>query len=329
MKRWMGTWIFLLLLLTGCNTTPPDYSGNSNISDKDWQSVFPELTLPIVLHDSGLIRRADTNHIGYKALAQFYPDSLLRPVIGNMKKGSFFRAIGKINKKQEHYLLVIAYQPPKQARLFVLVTTPDNQLLDIKEFLGTQSNDGYQHYLHINREPTFMLVREKTGPDLQSIYTKTGWIYPSEGKFMVIMNDSNEDIKNTAVINPIDSFPALHPFSWDYGDDKKNFISVRDGTSSGKLLFFLHMEKNGGSCTGELKGYMQLTGKRTAEFRQSGDPCVVLFEFNDNSISFKETGSCGNHRGIKCLLEDEFPKRKKPVKKIIKPIIKPKNKQTR
>ena len=329
MKRWMGTWIFLLLLLTGCNTTPPDYSGNSKISDKDWQSVFPELTLPIVLHDSGLIRRADTNHIGYKALTQFYPDSLLRPVIGNMKKGSFFRAIGKINKKQEHYLLVIAYQPPKQARLFVLVTTPDNQLLDIKEFLGTQSNDGYQHYLHINREPTFMLVREKTGPDLQSIYTKTGWIYPSEGKFMVIMNDSNEDIKNTAVINPIDSFPALHPFSWDYGDDKKNFISVRDGTSPGKLLFFLHMEKNGGSCTGELKGYMQLTGKRTAEFRQSGDPCVVLFEFNDNSISFKETGSCGNHRGIKCLLEDEFPKRKKPVKKIIKPIIKPKNKQTR
>lgn len=329
MKRWMGTWIFLLLLLTGCNTTPPDYSGNSKISDKDWQSVFPELTLPIVLHDSGLIRRADTNHIGYKALTQFYPDSLLRPVIGNMKKGSFFRAIGKINKKQEHYLLVIAYQPPKQARLFVLVTTPDNQLLDIKEFLGTQSNDGYQHYLHINREPTFMLVREKTGPDLQSIYTKTGWIYPSEGKFMVIMNDSNEDIKNTAVINPIDSFPALHPFSWDYGDDKKNFISVRDGTSPGKLLFFLHIEKNGGSCTGELKGYMQLTGKRTAEFRQSGDPCVVLFEFNANSISFKETGSCGNHRGIKCLLEDEFPKRKKPVKKSIKPIAKSKNKQTR
>ncbi len=329
MKRWMGTWIFLLLLLTGCHNTPPDYSGNSKISDKDWQSVFPELTLPIVLHDSGLIRRADTNHIGYKALTQFYPDSLLRPVIGNMKKGSFFRAIGKINKKQENYLLVIAYQPPKQARLFVLVTTPDNQLLDIKEFLGTQSNDGYQHYLHINREPTFMLVREKTGADLQSIYTKTGWIYPSEGKFMVIMNDSNEDIKNTAVINPIDSFPALHPFSWDYGDDKKNFISVRDGTSPGKLLFFLHIEKNGGSCTGELKGYMQLTGKRTAEFRQSGDPCVVLFEFNDNSISFKETGSCGNHRGIKCLLEDEFPKRKKPVKKIIKPIIKPKNKQTR
>lgn len=295
----------------------------------DWQAVFPDLSLPVVLHDTGLIRRADTNHIGYKALTQFYPDSLLQPVMGKLKKGSYFRAIGKITKKQEQYLLLIAYQPPKQARLFVLVTNSENQLLDIKEFLASHSDDGYQHYLHINREPTFMLVREKTGPDLQSIYTKTGWIYPSEGKFMVIMNDSNEDTKNTAVINPIDTFPALHPFSWDYGDDKKNFISVRDGSSPGKLLFFLHIEKNGGTCTGELKGFMQLTGKRTAEFRQSGDPCVVLFEFNDNSISFKETGSCGNHRGIKCLLEDQFPKRKKPVKKLANPIQKIKSKRSR
>lgn len=325
----MGNLIFLLLLLTGCNTTPPDYSGNNSISVKDWQAVFPDLSLPVVLHDTGLIRRADTNHIGFKALTQFYPDSLLQPVTGKLKKGSYFRAIGKITKKQEQYLLLIAYQPPKQARLFVLVTNSENQLLDIKEFLASQSDDGYQHYLHINREPTFMLVREKTGPDLQSIYTKTGWIYPSEGKFMVIMNDSNEDTKNTAVINPIDSFPALHPFSWDYGDDKKNFISVRDGSSPGKLLFFLHIEKNGGTCTGELKGFMQLTGKRTAEFRQSGDPCVVLFEFNDNSISFKETGSCGNHRGIKCLLEDQFPKRKKPVKKLANPIQKIKSKRSR
>jgi hypothetical protein len=329
MKRWMGTWILLILLQISCNTVPPDYSGNTTITVKDWYAVFPDMTLPVVLHDTGLIRRADTNQIGYKALTQFYPDSLLQPVLGKMKKGSYFRAIGKINKKQEQYLLMIAYQPPKQARLFVLVISPENQLLDIKEFLSTQNVDGYQHYLHINREPTFMQVREKTGTDLQSIYTKTGWIYPSEGKFMVIMNDSNEDARNSAVINPIDSFPALHPFSWDYGDDSKNFISVRDGTSPGKLLFFLHIEKNNGDCTGELKGYMQLTGKRTAEFRQSGDPCVVLFEFNDNSISFKETGSCGNHRGIKCLLEDQFPKRKKPVKKSTKPNLKTKNKLTR
>jgi hypothetical protein len=315
MRACPGWFIVVLVFLSGCGKSRPDYSGNTAIPLKDWLAVFPELDLPIVLHDTGLIRSADTNRIGYKALTQFYPDSNLLPVVGKWKKGGYLRAIGKISKKTERYLLLIAFQPPKKARLLVIVTTPENQLLDIKEFLDNQREDAYNHYLHINREPTFMLVREKTGADLQSIYTKTGWIYPSEGKFMVIMNDSNEDNKNSAVINPIDSFAALHPLSWDYGKDKKNFISVRDAPSAGKLLFFLHIEKNGGSCTGELKGYMQLTGKRSAEFRQSGDPCVVLFEFNDNSISFKETGSCGNHRGIKCLLDEQFPKRKKPIRK--------------
>jgi len=319
MRACLAWFIVVLVFLSGCGKSRPDYSGNSVVPLKDWLAVFPELNLPTVLHDTGLIRAADTNRIGYKALTQFYPDSALQSVLGKLKKGVYFRSIGKISKKTERYLLLIAVQPPNKARLLVIVTTPENQLLDIKEFLDNQKEDAYNHYVHINREPTFMLVREKTGADLQSIYTKTGWIYPNEGKFMVIMNDSNEDDKNSAIINPIDSFPALHPFSWDYGNDKKNFISVRDGTSPGKLLFFLHIEKNGGSCTGELKGYMQFTGKRTAEFRQSGDPCVVLFEFNENSIHFKETGSCGNHRGIKCLLDEQFPKRKKPIRRNSKP----------
>lgn len=317
------SWLLVgITLLVNCSSPPPDYSGNSPLTVKEWLAVFPDITLPIVLHDTGLIRRADSNHIGYKALTQFYPDSSLQPVIGKIKKGTYFRAIGKITKKEEHYLLLIAFHPPKHARLIVLVTTPKNEYLDAKEFLDNQSPDGYQHYVHINREPTFMLVREKTGTDLQSIYTKTGWIYPGDGKFIVIMSDSNEDTRNTAVINPIDSFPALNPLSWDYGNDKKNFIAVRDGSSPGKLQFFLHVEKMGGTCIGELKGFMQMTGKRTAEFRQSGDPCVVLFEFSDNSISFHETGSCGNYRGIKCQLDEQFPKRKKPMKKVPKTLTK-------
>jgi hypothetical protein len=322
MKVLMGFGLFVLLLFSGCTTPSPDYSGEKPLKAKELLALFPDITLPVVLHDSGLIRLADTNRIGYKALTQFYPDSLLQPVIGKLKKGSYLRAIGKITNKGEQYLLLITFQPPRHARLIVLVTTPDNQFLDGKEFLDNQSFDGYRHYVHINREPTFMLIREKTGADLQSIYTKTGWIYPSDGKFMVIMNDSNEETRKAAIINPIDSFPALNPLSWDYGSDKKNFISVRDGNSPGKLLFFLHVEKNDGSCIGELKGFMQLTGNRSAEFRQSGDPCVILFKFTDNGISFKETGSCGNHRGIKCLLDEQFPKRKKPAKKLLKPKMK-------
>lgn len=302
-------------ILAACNPTPPDFSGNTPIKEKDFLGVFPELKLPILIADTNLIQLSDTNHIGFKAFTQFYPDSVLFPLIGKQKKGTYYRPLGKISKSNEIYLLFISLNPAKEAHLYVVVTDLKNKYLDSKEFLYNKQEDGYHHYVHINREPTFQVVREKTGKDQELIYTKTGWIHPTEGKFMVIVNDSNEDTKQQTIINPIDSFPALNPLSWDYGSDKKNFISVRDGAAPGKLAFFLHVEKNEGTCIGEIKGVLQLTGTRRGVFRQNGDPCVIDFVFTDNGIECKETGSCGNYRGIKCLLDEQFPKRKKPVRK--------------
>ena len=294
----------------GCRQQPIDYSGNTPLKPTDFLALFAETKLPIVIADTNLVQLSDTTQIGLKAFAQFYPDSSLQALVGKQKKGTHFRALGKITKTNEVYLLFISLTPSREAHLYVIVTSPKNEYLDSKVFLYNKQEDGYRHYVHINREPTFLVVREKTGKDLESIYTKTGWIYPTDGKFMVIVNDSNEDTKMNVVINPIDSFPALNPLSWDYGSDKKNFIAVRDGNSAGKLLFFLHVEKNDGT--------MQLTGNRKGVFRQSGDPCVVNFNFTDNGIECKETGSCGNYRGIKCLLDEQFPKRKKPSRKIPK-----------
>jgi hypothetical protein len=313
----LGVCICLFAWL-GCSQQPADYSGNTTLKPSDFLALFTEIKLPIVIADTNLIQLSDTTEIGYKAFTQFFPDSSLKSLVGKQKKGTQFRALGKITKTNEVYLLFISLTPSKEAHLFVIVTSPKNEYLDSKAFLYNQQADGYRHYVHINREPTFLVVREKTGKDLESIYTKTGWIYPTEGKFMVIINDSNEDTKMNVVINPIDSFPALHPLSWDYGSDKKNFIAVRDGSSAGKLLFFLHVEKNDGTCIGEIKGTLQLTGTRKGVFKQSGNPCVVNFNFTDNGIECKETGSCGNYRGIKCLLDEQFPKRKKPSRKIPK-----------
>jgi len=309
---------FCLFIWVSCSEPPVDYSGNTSLKPKDFLALFAEIKLPKVISDTNLITLSDTTPIGYKAFTQFYPDSSLQSLVGKQKKGTSYRALGKITKTNEVYLLFISLTPAKEAHLYVLVTTPKNEYLDSKAFLYNKQQDGYHHYVHINREPTFLLVRERTGKDLESIYTKTGWIYPTEGKFMVIVNDSNEDTKPNLVINPIDTFAAANPLSWDYGSDKKNFIAVRDGSAPGKLLFFLHVEKNDGTCIGELKGSMQLIGNRKGVFRQSGDPCVVNFTFTDNGIECKETGSCGNYRGIKCMLDEKFPKRKKPSRKIPK-----------
>jgi len=57
---------------------------------------------------------------------------------------------------------------------------------------------------------------------------------------------------------------------------------------------------------------MKMKDARTAQFTQSGDPCIIDFRFDGNEISLKEQGSCGNHRGIKCFFNDSFIKKKEP-----------------
>ena len=51
-----------------------------------------------------------------------------------------------------------------------------------------------------------------------------------------------------------------------------------------------------------------------AQFKENGDPCIIDFRFEENEIILKEQGSCGNHRGIKCIFNDTFVKKKETRK---------------
>jgi hypothetical protein len=123
------------------------------------------------------------------------------------------------------------------------------------------------------------------------------------------MSDSNEK-KSTDIINPIDTLPAHNKYSGDYITDKKNFISVRDGKNEQTYIFFIHFEKNKGTCVGELKGEMDVTGETNAVYQESGDPCVINFKFTSSTIKVKENGNCGNYRGITCPFDFTFKKKK-------------------
>ncbi|WP_315816523.1 hypothetical protein [Paraflavitalea speifideaquila] len=112
------------------------------------------------------------------------------------------------------------------------------------------------------------------------------------------------------MINPIDTFPAKNKFSGDYVKDKKNFISVRDGKRSTEPLIFVHFEKT--DCRGELKGMARFVSPAVAVFQESGNPCTLEFNFNNNRVAMKETGGCGTYRDIKCFLKAPILKRKHP-----------------
>jgi hypothetical protein len=310
----MKNYLPLLLLVTiswGCKEKKPDFSGETPIKASDFIAVFPKLKPPYAVSDTNITKVADTTTFGYKALIQFFPDSSLIPIVGSNKKITI-HPIGIIEKEKENYLLLSLSTPKKITHIAVFVLDKKNKYLASKELLSTNHDDEYLHSVSINREPTFLISKEKMGTDNTIRFTRAGWVYTSSGEFMVVINDSNEDPKKSTVINPIDTLPRKNKFSGDYVRDKKNFISIRDTKKPNVYEFFIHFEKNEGSCKGELKGELKMKDGTTALFSQNGDPCVIDFRFDGNEITVKEQGTCGNHRGIKCFFDDSFIKKREP-----------------
>lgn len=313
MKNWWS--LLLLLVFAGCKQQPIDLSGEVPLKINDLVAVFPKINLPFVVADTNITKVADTVTIGFKALLQFFPDSSLTQLVGNGKK-FVIHPVGIIEKEKEDYLLINFTNPKKITRLAVFATDKKHTYLASKELLSTDMDKQYTHALSINREPTFLISKEKMGKENVVLFSRTGWVYNSVGIFMVVINDSNQDPQKSNVINPIDTLPRKNKYSGDYVQDKKNFISLRDSKKPNMYKFFVHFEKNDGGCTGELKGEMKMKDAVSAQYTENGDPCIIDFKFEGNKITLKEQGSCGNHRGIRCFFDDSFIKKKDPkVKK--------------
>ena len=309
MKKWWP--LPLLAVLFSCGGKKADLSGDVPVKASDFIALFQKINLPLTIADTNITKISDTISIGYKAFLQFFPDSSLTPIVGNTKKLVIHPA-GKIEKEKETYLLFNFINQKKITKLAVFVINKKNKYLASKELLSTDMETDYSHAVTINREPTFLISKEKTGKENILHFSRTGWVYNSVGIFMVVINDSNEDPKKAIIINPIDTLHRMNKYSGDYIQDRKNFISLRDSKKPGTYLFFVHFEKNQGSCTGELKGELKMKNTSSAQYTGNGDPCIIDFSFEGNKITLKEQGSCGNHRGIKCFFDDTFIKKKNP-----------------
>lgn len=303
-----------LFIWIGCKTEPIDLSGKTTVKEKDFLNAFKPLTLPFSVADTNIDAKADTLVIGKEVLLQFYPDSALSSIMGKTKIYTI-HPIGMIDKEKEKYLLFIIKENKKRKRLVVLVANEKNQFLASKELLNNFEGTDYRRSLSINKEPTFLISREKMGKANDMLFTRAGWVYNDAGFFMVVINDSNEDPAKTAVINPLDTLPKLNKFSGDYIKDKNNYVSIRDGKDQNTYLFFILFEKSNGACKGELKGEFKLIKPNNGLYSKNGDPCLIDFIFNSNQLKIKEQGSCGNHRGIKCFFDDRYTKKREPRKR--------------
>jgi hypothetical protein len=309
----MRQWITLLVVVTilSCKDKKVNLSGDTPVKPIEFVKAFPILPLPFTVADTNLSKIGDSTIISAAVLQQFVPDSAIS-ILVNTDRKYIVHPVGRIEKNTENYLLATLVQN-KKTLVVAFVFNKKNKFLAAKAVFENYNSDGYLHALSINREPTFLISKEKVTTDTkQLLFSRVGWAYGSDNMFMVVINDTNEDTKKSnAVINPIDTLPNNNKLSGDYVQDKKNYISIRDGKYPNTYLFFIHFEKKEGTCIGELKGEFKMKDATTAVYNQGGDPCVINFSFEGNNITLKEKGSCGNRRGMQCFFDDTFTKKRK------------------
>jgi hypothetical protein len=311
--------LLLPLLLWACKGGKKPLTDDT-VEIGDFIGFFDEAKLPVTFADSSFRKKEkDSLAIHYKLFTRFVPDSLLGKQFDKVVPRLY--PAGKVSvKKAETYLFVKAITSFRKV-IYVLVYDKDQHFTAGMPLLISDKNTTGPQSASLDTRYTFTILHQRRTADGGAVYKKNAWVYNSAGVFTLIMTESNDMTAiKSQLINPIDTLPKHNKLSGDYTQDKMNLVSIRDTKTPGRFLFFIHFEKDGGACRGELKGIARMTGTDNAVFSQPGDPCEVSFHFLGNTVAIKEEQGCGAHRDIKCFFEGSFirrhpPKPVKPAKK--------------
>lgn len=311
----------LIGLLTSCGGKKSTSTNPDEIVDvSDFMRIFHPVTLPYQFSDSVLKHHAKDSLITNKTFLRFIPDSVLTARFGKTVKPRIY-AVGTVPvKKGETYLFVKAISPAKRT-LYVLCFNKENKFTAAIPIINVDGEQSFKWISGMDAKYTISTTRQHKSADGQLLFSRWVYVYNDAGVFTLILTESNETKPKSVqvILNPIDTLSRKHKFTGDYIQDKRNFISFRDGKNPSYVLFFVHFEKENGECKGELKGQAKFISSETAQYRANGDPCAIEFFFKENTVRLKEIEGCGNHRDIKCFFDGSYIKHKevksKPVKK--------------
>ena len=300
--------ILVFLLLFSCGKKAKDINGDEPIEAIDFIMAFPEKPLPIMFNNADLKKsEPDSLLIKKTSLLAFIPDSLFKKSFGNTNNIKFFRKAHYKADSEETYLFLIATQKEKKVA-YIICFDKDLVYRAGMELIENNMNQDISIEGGMDKKMTVVKQRNKQSKDGKLIYNKSAYVYNTEGLFTLILTESNEQLEEASIYNPIDSFPKKGPFSGDYMIDKKNFISIRDGVKADRLLFFIAISKKSGNCEGSLRGDMTQVKPRVFQYNKADDHCIIEFTFTKKSIQVKELEACGNHRGVRCSFDGQFKK---------------------
>ncbi|MBD0374713.1 MAG: hypothetical protein ICV51_03705 [Flavisolibacter sp.] len=303
--------VLLLLALFSCNnkkesTTEEEETGFDYAS---FAKRFKEVSLPYSLSDSALVNNNDTSAIRNPIFNQFIPDSIKTKLFGTKNRIRLIPMVRLSVPKGESYFIVKATGAKRKAALLVTFDK-QQQYVATLPFLVPDTDPTTTQVSSIDK--AYSISRAITRKSKDDVITEGKEVYAFNAaakQFTLIMTDVLDE-QARELINPIDTFSRKHKWAGDYMRNKKNIVSIRDGRSEHEFLFFIHFEKEEGDCTGELRGSALMTSTTTAVYRLGGDPCVLEFTFRPSSVTLREVEGCGSHRGVRCLFEGTYPKKR-------------------
>jgi hypothetical protein len=306
--------IVLPVVLFSCKSKKVSLAVNDeSVNISDFLESFQPLQMPYEVTDT-ILRRKDpeTALINTGLFVRFVPDSILFRLFGKETRVRIY-AIGRIRVPDaENYLFVKGTGRDRRI-LYILCFDKKNRFAAARAVLYSDNESGVTGKVDMDNKYTLTLLHQRKASDGQIFYHRDAYVFAEGTGFSLILTESNEGKPKIApVYDPIDTLPHKHRYSGDYAQDKRNLVSVRDGRDPSRFLFFVHFEKNGGTCKGELKGEAKFISPGVARFRSYSDPCAIEFTFIPEGVSLKETGGCGVHRDIPCFFEGYFERKKTP-----------------
>jgi len=311
--------VFVLLsVLWYCRDKTAENGEAKKIEPEDFQAMFPDLKLPLSFADSNLSKKPADSPLSLTIFSQFITDTLIQKNFGKSARPKLY-ASGKLAvKNAETYLFIKALSASKKI-LYVACLDKEGKFRTGMPLLIREEGSEIRYAASIDNKYAISVSRLRKDADKKIFFVRSVYVYNDEGVFTLIMRESNEGKPKTAQIyNPIDTFSHKHKFTGDYIQDKRNFISFRDGRNNSVLRFFVHFEKDNGNCNGELKGEARFVSSAVARYIANGDPCSLEFNFTEKTVRMKELEGCGNHRDIRCYFDGLYNKHKeanvKPLK---------------
>jgi hypothetical protein len=317
MVRQFFAFILAISVLASCREPAVKLPSDDEVQITDLVQFATEQPLPVVWNDSTLAKKVnDSLLINPIPLRQSIGDSVFTKLFGTSSQLKLY-LLGKSTVEEEGtYLYIKSVAGAKKAISFLFFTSQPADAYQASMLLHeTKEKSGLSRFCRIDSKHNIAFVKEQKTPTGEYWTSETIYYKDKAGSLILAVTNSDKDLSDEILGNPIDTFPRTQKLAGDYRQDKKNLVSIRDGRTSKSFMFFIHFSKQNGECIGELKGEGEWVSNDGGIFQDKNSSCMLEFHFSKSGVRLQEINGCGSYRGITCFFEGTFARVKEPAAK--------------